>query len=134
MEQKELMGKDEIYLKENDEDILKQYTVEDIMENLSENMSLEYDAADDVSYYYINLDKNGELLKDKTGEEWSFREALGFEPEDDSYDWETPENPFFKEVAEELTKKVNAWLEYEDIMVCSKNVEKTNKTSNIKKR
>lgn len=134
MEQKELMGKDEIYLKENDEDILKQYTVEDIMENLSENMSLEYDMADDIDYYYIHLDKNGELLESMTGAEETFREALGFEPEDDSYDWETPENPFFKEVAEELTKKVNAWLEYEDIMVCSKNVEKTNKTSNIKKR
>lgn len=134
MEQKELMGKDEIYLKENDEDILKQYTVEEIMEALSENMSLEYDTADGNDYYYIHLDKNGEILENMTGAEETFREALLFEPEDDSYDWETPENPFFKEVAEELTKKVNAWLENENIMSCNKNAEKTNKTSNIKKR
>lgn len=84
-------------------------TLQEIMEVLKENQSLDFDY-DGTPYYWVHLDEEGNLVESISRAEISFSAQYDEPIEDDSYDWETEKNPKFVEVAQDLLEQVNEYL------------------------
>lgn len=87
---------------------MKQYSVHDIFNHLSNQMSSEYENG--KIYYYIHIGENGELVNDCSKAEESFKSEYKGEI-DESFEFENINNKDFVNTVNELTKEVNEYLE-----------------------